>query len=80
VAHKPAGFTILELLIVIAICGLIAAVASRYVKHSSITLKADEWQCMQTQERDYTESVWTGKMSIERTGRRVECVEWLRRG
>jgi prepilin-type N-terminal cleavage/methylation domain-containing protein len=75
------GFTVLELLIILAIIGILGALIAAFWQSRNDHVEridTNEWQCLRTEERDYTYPMLVGKITIMQKGRRVECVEWRR--
>lgn len=81
-ANKQSGSAAGDLLIVIAICGIFAAAALNVGERSNDqteVLKTKDWQCLKTEDREYTYPTIVGKVMIQQTGTRSECVLWKRR-
>jgi prepilin-type N-terminal cleavage/methylation domain-containing protein len=79
--QRQHGFTVIELLIIVAILGILAAVIlPRWSgrDNPTETLNTKDWQCLKHEERSYTYPMLVGKVTIMQTGRRMECVEWRR--
>ena len=69
-------FTLVELLIVLAILGILAAVIHGSVSTETVELNTSEWICAKTEQRKYQYPQLIGKITIMQTGIRSECVEW----
>lgn len=79
--HTQRGVSIAELLAVVAIVAILAVGAIQAWNNRNEpteTLKLDEWQCLKTEEREYTYPTLIGKITVMQTGRRDECVLWKR--
>lgn len=80
--EKGFTVTVIELLVVVVIIGILAAVATTTRNNwndPTEVLKTKDWQCLETEEREYTYPIQAGKMTIMQTGRREECILWKRK-
>lgn len=73
------GFTLIELMIVIAILGILVALIVGYNRPSTIELRKDEWQCMRQEKRTVMVPVTIGKVTQLQPRLQTVCVEYRMR-